>query len=449
MTDWNRPIPSAALAFFRMVFGAMMLIGIVRFASMGWIHDLYIAPSFHFTYWGFEWVKVLPPWAMYAIFGVMALSALGILLGAYYRLSAWAFFLSFTYVELIDKANYLNHYYFVSIVALLMAVLPAHANYSIDAWCWPSVRKATVPFWMLGAIRLQLALVYIYAGIAKLQPEWLLEAMPLKIWLPAHAHLPIVGPLLAMPEMAYAFSWGGAIYDCLIPFFLIDRRTRIWAYVAVVGFHAITGFLFPIGMFPLVMIASTLSFFPTKSIAKTLASFMPWADMRHGNTTTNSAPLLRRALLLHFVFQILLPWRFLAYQDSVLWTEQGYRFSWRVMLTEKAGVATFYVKDPSTGNVAEVANRQYLTRHQERMMAFQPDMILQFAHFLKETYQQQGFDAVEVRAKVLVSFNGRRAQPYIDENVDLAKEQDTFAAKHWILPFQETPWLQDWANNMD
>src|SRR5690606_10991642 len=85
---------------------------------------------------------------------------------------------------------------------------------------------------------------------------------PLRIWLPAHADFPIIGFLFDKLWVAYFFCWFGAVYDLTIPFLLSNKVTRGFAYFLVVVFHAATAVLFPIGMFPYVMMLATLIFFP-------------------------------------------------------------------------------------------------------------------------------------------------------------------------------------------
>src|SRR5690606_41143594 len=132
------------------------------------------------------------PTVMYALFTVMLASALVIMLGWRYRLSALLFFLSFTYVELIDKTYYLNHYYFVSLMALLLCFVPAHRGFSLDVLRKPSLAAGKVPGWSILIIKLQLAIVYIYAGIAPLNPERLFDVMPLPIRPPVPTPPPLV-----------------------------------------------------------------------------------------------------------------------------------------------------------------------------------------------------------------------------------------------------------------
>lgn len=441
----TEPISSAPLAVFRIVFGAVLLASVARFALRGWIHELYVAPAYHFTYWGFGWVQPLGEAGMYALFAVMALAAAGVMLGWRYRLSAVVFFLTFTYAELIDKANYLNHYYFVSVVAFLLIWLPAGRRFSLDALRRPALRAATVPAWTVGALRLQLGLVYVFAGIAKLHPEWLLDAMPLRLWLPAHAHLPLVGGLLAEPATAYLMSWGGALYDLTIPFLLLSARTRPLAYAAVVGFHLTTAALFPIGMFPYIMIACTLVFFPARfhdALLGRLGGLLRRIGAARPSSLVATAyrfgPRARWAVgalfAAHFALQVVIPLRSLAYPGDLFWTEQGFRFSWRVMLMEKAGYAVFDVHDPQSGRTWEVAPYEHLTPNQEKMMATQPDMILQFAHHLEALYRAQGLDDVSVSARAYVTLNGRPSRLLVDPDVDLTRIATGPQPRSWVLP---------------
>lgn len=457
-------ISIAPLAVFRALFGFIMLVSTIRFAAMGWIRELYLRPDFFFTYYGFDWVSPLGPVGMYGLFFLVGLSALGIMLGYRYRIASVLFFLSFTYIELIDKTNYLNHYYFVSIISFLLMFVPAHRAFSLDVWRKPALKVDQVPAWMVNIFKLQLAIVYFFAGAAKLNPDWLLNAMPMKIWLPANTHLPLIGWLFDYDITAYLFSWAGALYDLTIAFFLMYKPTRVFAYVSVIIFHMLTYLLFQIGMFPFIMILSTLIFFSAefhekligyaKNVAQRLQALF---SVKHSTTISRdqrqSRLTLKRStnyiigaiLGLHFLFQILLPLRFTLYPDNLFWNEEGYRFSWRVMLMEKAGHAVFQVQNPETGKSWEVQNYKHLTENQEKMMSTQPDMILQFAHYLEEQYQQQGIEDVKITVDARVTLNGRRSRPMIDPNVDLTKKERGFAHKNWILPYPDNhqSWFSD------
>ena len=61
-------IDISPLVTFRMVFGALMLIGTIRFVLNGWIEKLYTEPTFFFQYYGFDWVQPLDEAGMYLLF---------------------------------------------------------------------------------------------------------------------------------------------------------------------------------------------------------------------------------------------------------------------------------------------------------------------------------------------------------------------------------------------
>jgi len=428
----------APLITFRVLFGFMMAMSTIRFAYYGWIQELYITPQFYFTYLGFGWIKPLGGNGMYVLFFLVFLSAVGVMLGWFYRISIISFFLLFTYVELIDKTNYLNHYYFVSIVSFLLIFVPAERCFSIDTWKSPSIICHQVPAWTINVLKLQLGFVYFFAGIAKLNPDWLFHAMPLKLWLPSVAHTPIIGFLFNYEWSAYLFSWSGAIYDLTIVFFLLYARTRVLAYIAVVVFHIMTAMLFQIGMFPYIMILSTLIYFSPEFHQSLITKGQKLFGQKPKSTKRiyemSRQKIILNVLAVFFTIQLLLPFRYLAYPGSLFWSEQGYRFSWRVMLMEKAGYTTFTIKDGHSEKKEWVNNMDFLTPQQEKMMSTQPDMILQYAHYLAAVYTKKGFQNPIVNCTSKVALNGKRSQLFIDPNVDLAKEERGFHHKKWIIP---------------
>ena len=135
-----------------------------------------------------------------------------------YRISSILFFVLFTYFELLDATYYLNHYYFISCCAFLLIFLPAHHAFSLDQKLFGWKPKKEVAAWTIYALRIQFTLLYFFAGIAKIQPDWLLEAMPLSIWLKARTDLPLIGPLFDYEATAYLMSWGGMLFDVLAGF---------------------------------------------------------------------------------------------------------------------------------------------------------------------------------------------------------------------------------------
>ncbi len=260
------------------------------------------------------------------------------------------------------------------------------------------------------------------------RPVWLVrlfDALPLLIWLQALTATPLIGPLFDQVWLAYAMSWGGLLFDCTIPLWLSWRKTRLLAYSAVILFHGLTGLLFNIGMFPWIMIVCTLVFFEWQ---------LP-QNAKMGISAENPPPARWLPWLLgaFLLVQLLLPLRHWLYPGDVNWTEEGFRFAWRVMLVEKTGHATFFVRDPASGREWTVFPSEYLTPLQESEMVSQPDMLLQFAHFLQDEFGSN----MQVHAEAYVSWNGRDSHLLVDPCIDLAAQPNTLAAslqpRAWIV----------------
>tara|TARA_Y100000588_G_C13931206_1_gene785865 strand:+ start:96 stop:698 length:603 start_codon:yes stop_codon:yes gene_type:complete len=140
---------------------------------------------------------------------------------------------------------------------------------------------------------------------------------------------------------------------------------------------------------------------------------------------------------LFLAFQILFPLRHHLYPGEILWKEEGYRFSWRVMLIEKKGDARFRIIDSKTKDCVVINNEDFLTEFQEKQMSFQADFILEYAHYLGRHYEKQGVHLPQVYVDCYVTLNGRRSQRYIDPKIDLYKEKESYRAKKWILDLDE------------
>lgn len=432
----------APLITFRVLFGLLMALGGLRLWSQGWIEKLYIEPNFFFKFYGFEWVTHPGNTGIYIVVALSILGALGIAFGLFYRISAITFFLSFTYLELIDATNYLNHYYLVCLIAFLLIFLPANQAYSLDVKWRKTQRKSVVPAWCIDLIIFQISIVYFLAGVAKLNSDWLFHAMPLRVWLPEHAGLPIVGSLLNKDWLAYAFSFFAAFYDLSIAFWLMFRKTRSVAYVFVVLFHGLTFLFFNIGLFPIIMITFTTIFFSEDFHTNLWSKLSGKREADKVNFDQKNWQLKRKfilpALSIYALFQLLLPLRHHLYPNNVLWTEEGYRFSWRVMVVEKHGSATFTVKDAANSKTFEVDNSDYLSSYQEKQMAIQFDFILQFAHHIADQYKKQNPGAQpEVYAHSEVALNGRLASTYVRGDINLLDYKNSLKS----LPIFEQAYL--------
>jgi vitamin K-dependent gamma-carboxylase len=446
-----RPIDGAWLAAFRVLFGLALCVSMLRFLAYGWVERFFVRPQYFFKYRGFEWVEPLPGELMRPLFALLASLSLALALGVGFRVCALALALGLSYVQLIDVSTYLNHYYLAALLAWLLAASPANRLWSIDAWlarrrAQAELDHGTVAAGWLYLFRFQIALVYIFAGLAKAQSDWLVHAQPLRIWLGASTDLPLIGALFTLEGAPIVLSWCGFLFDTTIVLWLSWRKTRPLAYAAVIVFHALTRLLFPIGMFPVIMVLAALVFFepswPRPWLARAARAWAPparvapgSAEARPARTSSSRWHAFGWALAgLYCAAQLALPLRFLAYDGNVLWHEQGMRFSWRVMLRAKGGSTTFVVKQATTGRLWHVSPSNYLSSMQESEMASQPDLIWQLARHVKRDFEQRGLGPVEVRAESRVSLNGRRSETFIDPDVDLGAEVDRPDIARLVLP---------------
>ncbi len=441
-----RRVDPASLVVFRVIFGGMAVISALRFFWYGWIDQFFHTREVFFHFPGFEWVQVLPWPGMYVLFGALTLAGIGIALGAFYRVSVAVFLVGFTYVGLVDTTNYLNHYWFVRFAAFLMLFMPLGRVGSLDAWRrGESDETSTLPAWSIWVLRAQIGMVYFFAGVAKLDYDWLVRGQPLEIWLNARAHLPLVDSLLAIEWFPQAMAAAGAVFDLSVAFLLLDRRTRPFAYLAVVGFHAATGLLFNIGMFPVIMIGITTIFFepdwPRRLVPE---RWLRGIGLGSGHAAggedrgaVGGSPVGRRwlvgGLAVWFALQVAMPMRFVWYPGDVNWTQEGFDFAWRVKLVERGGSLSYRVRNPSTGDEWVVHPDRYLTRRQVELASADPAKILELAHHIARDFRERGHGEVEVRADAFVSVNGRPSRRLVDPEVDLAEQPRSVWHQSWIL----------------
>ena len=247
-------------------------------------------------------------------------------------------------------------------------------------------------------------------------------------------HYWLVGEFLQQQWVHYSIASFGLLFDLLIIPLLLWRKTRIFAFVAAVFFHLFNSFIFQIGIFPYLALAITLFFFPSEKINKWFLR----NKKEYYNLKEIIIPSFRKPLLIllsvWFIVQISLPLRHHFFQDDVLWTEEGHRLSWRMMLRSKSGRSNFKVVEAGSRDTIYVDKSQYLSKKQMRSINSKPDLIWQFAQRLKREYAREGKN-VQVFVNSKVSVNGRPFQQFIDPKVDLAGEKWHHFKHHpWILP---------------
>ena len=493
MTDLSarlfRPVDAAGLAYFRIAFYSVMVWECVRFVTDNWLR-YWVGKEYYFGYWPLEFVKPLSPDLLNALLWVMIPLAVFCLVGFLYRFSATALFVVFTYFFLAEKARYLNHLYLVSLILFLMIVIPAHRSFSVDALLRTRLRSMTVPSWSLWLLRFQVSVPMFFGGVAKLNHDWL-RGEPLRDWLAARTSFPWIGQYFTWEPLVWLMTYWAVFFDICAPFLLLWKRTRVFAFLAALHFHFTNARLFDIGIFPWVMIAATIVFFPPDWPRRV------WRDLRNGRnlhavlfvagfavgfgiggfvsgefswiraligglgvavagyhidepfrqryieekTSGTPGPLtaprkiLVGLLALWVAVQVVVPLRHFAIPGRVHWTEEGHNFSWHMKLRDKDSDGVFYVYHPESDEEWTIDPRDHLTRRQTQKMLSRPHMIIQFVRHLEAVYGENGYEGIEVRSNIEASLNGRDYQTFIDPKTDLTKVgYPWFGHADWIRP---------------
>lgn len=431
-------IDNSALIVFRMCFGFLIFMESAGAMMTGWLRRTLIEPQFTFNFIGFDWLQPLPGNWMYVYFSVMALSGILVMIGFKYRWAMLTFGLMWAAVYLMQKSSYNNHYYFLMLLNAFMFILPANRYASVDAHLDPKLKSISMPNWCRWIFIIQLFILYTYASIAKLYPDWLDTSVP-ELLMKSKRDYFLVGELLQEKFMHYLIAYGGILFDGLIIPLLLWKRTRPYAFFISIFFHLFNSFIFQVGIFPYLSLSFSLFFFEPNTIRKIFLRNKP-AYTAHELEIPKYHQWYVSIFVIYFIIQIGLPLRHHFFEDNVLWTEEGHRLSWRMMLRAKSGSTTFTVVDKATKKSTVIRFEDYLSSKQTRTVSSKPDVMWQFAQRLKRSYAENGQD-VAVYVRAYVSVNGRPTKLLIDPKVDLANEE-------WH-PFKHHTWLNPSNLNED
>ena len=353
-------------------------------------------------------------------------------LGLRYRLSMVLFTLLWTGAYLMQKTAYNNHYYLLVLLSALMCLFPAHRAVSLDVKRNPTLAENSMYTYVKWLVVGQLWIVYTFAAIAKLYPDWLDLSFISGLMAPK-AGFPLIGEMLQQRWVHVVIAWFGIAYDFLVVPLLLWRPTRKFAFAASIFFHLFNAISLHIGIFPFLSLALMAFFFEPESIRRTFFPNKPGPELPE-KPAPKGARAIAWAIGLYLALQVALPLRHHFIEGDVLWTEEGHRMSWRMMLRTRQGDTRFRVVDRATGANEPVRLDDYLTpEQQEKVMAY-PDFIWQFARHLKKKYAAEGKD-VAVYARGRLRINRRPFYPFLDSSVDLASEPwDPYRHHRWILP---------------
>ena len=362
----------------------------------------------------------------------MGIFGIFVMLGFKYRLSMIAYAVMWTGVYLMQKSNYNNHYYLMMLLCWIMAFLPANAYFSLDAKINSEVKNPAMPRWVLLILILQVWIVYTFASIAKFYPDWLDGSMA-KLLMSGKIHYWLVGDLLQKDWVHWTIAYAGILFDLFIVPLMLWKRTRLLGFVISIFFHLFNSIIFQIGIFPYMSIAFALFFFTPETLQK---RFLPKKELYTGDEVIvpKHKNLIVGAFSIYFIFQLGLPLRHWFFKDDVLWTEEGHRLSWRMMLRSKGGTLKVYVADKNGGEKELYDYQELLGDSQHSSVTTKPDIMWQLAQKIKQVEAEKGRD-VSVFMEARVRTNYGNYYPFTDPEVDLAAEEwHHFKHSNWILP---------------
>lgn len=432
-------VDASSLAAFRIGFGAILVFECVNYALYLCPECYYLSSDMLFKYQYFEWVSPLPGKGLRILWLLMAVAAAMVMVGLYYRISMLMFTLGFTYMFLLDQSEYLNHFYMVILFCVLMIFIPANRYWSIDARRNPEIASPVVPNWTRFLLGAQLEIILVWAGIVKLNPDWL-RLEPLRMWLTQRSQESAEIFQFLTQDWGIAIGAYGAIALHLIgaPLLLL-RRTRLPVLILYALFHISNSLVFNIGIFPWMTFWATLLLFDPDWPRQFWRWLRPQAVIESVGQREAQAVFSNKHLIIVVLISIwlaaqtIIPMRNWWLPGNVAWNEVGHRFSWRMKLRSKVGSAVFVVTDAG-GNTWTEDPANHLTHSQHWKMRCIPDMLWQYAQFLSVSHGDKGTPISSVTADVMCSLNGRSQARLVNPTINLLEIERNHPSADWLLP---------------
>lgn len=422
-------IDNSPLIVFRIFFGFLVACESFGAIITGWVKNVLISPEFTFSFIGLNWLQPLPGNGMYFYFLVMGFLGIAIMLGFRYRLAIISYTILWAGVYFMQKTSYNNHYYLLLLISFYMIFIPANQYASLDVKMGKVQKQNTMPYWVSLVFVTQIAIVYFYASIAKFYPDWL-DGTFTKLLLTGATSNEFLKQLFSNKYFYVFVAYAGILFDLLIVPLLLFKKTRTIALIASLTFHLFNAIFLQIGIFPFFALSFSLFFYPPEKIRKLFFKNKPEID---ASTKQN---FFGKKIILYFLFpflcvQMLLPLRHHLIKGDVLWTEEGHRLSWRMMLRKRDGFINIMIKDNQTGEITPYDYHKNLTEKQTRALATKPDYIWQYCQKIKEEYKGKN---ISIFIDCKNNINRGKYKMLVDPKQDFAKAKwNYFWHNEWIL----------------
>ncbi|NHM01699.1 HTTM domain-containing protein [Flavobacterium difficile] len=424
MKKWlSESIDNSGLVLFRVLLGVLIMAESFGAILLGWVEAVFVQSKFTFNFIGFDFLQVLHGEKMYLYFFVMGIFGLLITLGLFYKFAMTAFTFLWSAVYLIQKESYNNHYYFLILICVIMIFLPANGKFSMDAKLFSKVKQTKIPRWMPYLLLFQVAILYFYAAIAKLYPDWL-DGTFSKILLNGITQRQFLLDIFNQKWFLLTYAYAGILFDLLIVPALIWKKTRKLAIIASFGFHLFNAYSLKIGIFPFLALSFIVLLYDTIPF-----KFLNSKEEINAVTDINTK-FFTLFFVPFFIVQIVLPLRHHFIKGDVLFTEEGHRLAWRMMLRERKGAINIKIVDKKTGMFHYHNYASELTQKQIKLLSHSPDIIWQYCQRIKNESKKP----ISIFVECSVSINRRPYLKLIDEKVDMAAvDFDYFGHNDWVL----------------
>lgn len=432
MKKLYEPIDNAPLIIFRILFGFLLAAEAWGAIMTGWVSYTMVNPSFTFHHIGFGWYQGLLGNTMYGYYALMGLLGILVMIGYRYRWSLAGYTILWAGAFLMQKESYNNHYYLLLLICIIMIFMPAHQYLSLDVKRNPSIKSLTMPKWVSLVMLAQMSIVYFYATVAKFYPDWLDGTFTGLLFSPMK-NFPIIGSIFTEKWFHLFIAYSGIMFDGLIIPALLWKRTRTLAVVASLIFHLFNSVTLKIGIFPYFALSFVVFFYEPETIKRLFFKKKPTISMEISPLNNYGKPWLLYVFVPYFIIQLLLPLRHWTIPGDVLWTEEGHRLSWRMMLRQRSGHVNFKVVEKGAKDTMYYYFHDKMNSKQLRMVSAYPDAIWQFSKKIKKEFEDKGKE-VEIYVDCLASTNNSPAKRLINPKTDFAKaEWNYFFHNDWIL----------------
>lgn len=439
----QQPVDNATLALFRISFGILIAAELVE----AWSErvELMTVRPIRFPYTGFEWLSLLPPEAAVFVHAGLVACCVCIAFGYQFRVAAILFVIGYSYSFLLDRANFNNHFYLICLLGGWLALGDAHRRWSVDARRSSWLASETVPRWQVLGPAIQMAIPYVFGGLAKINQDWLRgEPMRAQLWWGLAEH-PLYAPIVSQPWAGVVFAWAGMLFDLFIVPALLWPKTRLFAILAMVMFHVTNMQMFNIGIFPWLGIASIVLFLPTSAVSEAIDRVFGRAKRRVAAMQqpscgiAQSSPLVTGLFIAWLVWQCVLPLRHHMIPGNVGWTREGFYFAWTMKLDIKSCFLSFHICNPDTGECLAIDHDRDLTAYQRYWVPREPQGIVRYAKFLRERAIREGLANPVIVCDSVCALNGRPYQFMVDPSLDPSELTiPFFGHAPWIVPLNES-----------